>query len=103
MAIDHGDGTREVDLAIACRDDEATENEGWVSVRILVRDVQEFTIREKPNTTLQVLSEGLYIQKIDEGVGLEFGGALERPRTISLIDSPAFLSCFFQFTEADTS
>jgi len=77
------DGTRHVELTVACRDAEATENEGWVSVRVLVRNAQEFTVREQPNTTLQVLSEGLHIQTIDEGVGIEFGGALEPPRTKS--------------------
>jgi hypothetical protein len=48
-----------------------------------VRNAREFTVREQPNTTLQVLSEGLHIQPIDEGVGIEFGGALEPPRTKS--------------------
>ena len=75
------DGTRHVELLIASRDAEATENEGWVSVRILVRNAQEFVVREQTNTTLQVLSEGLHIQTIDDGVGIEFGGALEPPRT----------------------
>lgn len=77
------DGTRNVELAIACRDAEATENEGWVCVRILVRNAQEFAVREQANTTLQVLSEGLHLQTIDESVGVEFGGALPSPRTES--------------------
>lgn len=77
------EGTRNVEIEVACRDADSTENEGWVSVRILVRKVQEFTMREQANMTLQVLSEGLHIQATDAGVGLEFGGALESPLTTS--------------------
>lgn len=77
------DGSRDVELALACRDAEATENEGWVSVRILVRYAEEFTVREQANTTLQVLSEGIHLQAIDGSVAVEFGGALESPQTKS--------------------
>ena len=77
------DGSRAVELTLGCRDAEATENEGWVSVRILVRNVEEFTVREQPNTTLQVLSEGLHLQSIDGSITVEFGGALESPQSKS--------------------
>jgi len=77
------DGSRDVELTLACRDAEATENEGWVSVHILVRNAEEFTVQEQTNTTLQVLSEGLHLQAIDGSVALEFGGALESPQTKS--------------------
>ena len=77
------DGSRDVELTLTCRDAESTENEGWVSVRILVRNVEEFTVREQTNTTLQVLSEGLHLQAIDGSVAVEFGGALESPQTKS--------------------
>jgi hypothetical protein len=85
------DGTREVELAIACRDSQTSANEGWVTVRVLVRNVQEFSVMERPRTTLQVLPEGLHIRVIDEAVGVEFGGAIEAPESISqLRKSDAF-------------
>lgn len=71
------DGTRNVELEIACRDAHAHENDGWVSVRLLVRIALEFTIREQANLTLQVLSEGMQILQLDDAVGIVFGGALE--------------------------
>lgn len=84
-------GTQNVELEVACRDSEATEDEGWVSVRVRVRNAQEFTVREKSNTTLQVLSGGLHIQKLDDGVGIDFGGRWDPPQSIDeLRKSDAF-------------
>ncbi len=86
------DGTRNGELEVACRDSEATENGGWVSVRLLIRNVQEFTVRERSDTTLQVLSEGLHIRVANDGVGIEFGGTLEfMELTSDLRKSDAFI------------
>lgn len=82
VLLEYGeDGKRIVSLEIACRDAESTANEGWVSVRIRMQNVQDFTVRESPQTTLQVLSDGLHIQPMGAGVAIEFGGATEPPQT----------------------
>ena len=76
------DGTRELELVIACRDTETIVNEGWVSVRVLIRNANEFTMVEKPKTTLQVLSDGLQIQVFGDVVGIEFGGNIDAPYSL---------------------
>ena len=76
------DGTREVELDIACRDSETTVNEGWVSVRVVIRNATEFTLVENPKTTLQVLSDGLQIQVFGDVVGIEFGGNIDAPYSL---------------------
>lgn len=87
-----GDGTRNVELSIACRDAEASLNDGWVTVTILVEKVVEFSMREQPNSTLQVLSGGLNFLAIDDGVGIEFGGAVDCLKTrADLRKSEAFV------------
>lgn len=77
-----GEGTRYVELVIACRDSETTVNEGWVSVRVLIQNVNEFTFVEKPQTTLQVLSNGLQVQVFGDFVGVEFGGSVDGPYSL---------------------
>ena len=85
------DGSKHAEIVVACRDSEATVNEGWVAVSLIVRGVKEFRACEGPKTTLQVLSDGMHICVYDDIVGLEFGGAFEPPSSISeLRKSDAF-------------
>jgi hypothetical protein len=75
------DGTREIEIQIATRDSEATENEGWVCAQLFVKNVREFAIRENAKTTIQVLSQGIHIRKLGDAVGVEFGGAIDMPQS----------------------
>lgn len=75
-------GVRVVLIEIAARDSEAVENDGWASVRITMRNVAEFGVREGPRTPIQVLSQGIHLMTFDGLVGLEFGGAVDAPTGI---------------------
>ncbi|TWT29647.1 hypothetical protein [Blastopirellula retiformator] len=75
-------GERTVELLIATRDSMATENESWVAVRILVRQVSSLAICERPRTTLQVLSQGLHLLATGDQVGVEFGGFDDQPDSL---------------------
>jgi hypothetical protein len=72
---------RAVEIIVATRDSEQNENEGWVCVRITVHNVLEFGLRERPSSTLQVMSQGVHLRVFDDGVGVEFGGAIEAPQS----------------------
>lgn len=74
-------GTRKVEIQVATRDSEATENEGWVIVRMAIRDVTELAFREGPRTPIQVLSQGIHFLCLDNQVGVEFGGATDCPES----------------------
>lgn len=74
-------GTRIVEIQVATRDSEGTENEGWVVVRIVIRGVSEFGVREGPRTPIQVLSQGIHLLCLDNQVGVEFGGATNCPES----------------------
>jgi|GEM_PF-6773939 len=80
LQFDEG-GTRRVEVHIAARDSETDENEGWVCVRIVVRDVTNFGVREGPRTPIQVVSHGIHILCIENRVGVEFGGAIDCPES----------------------
>jgi len=75
-------GTRKVEIQVATRDSETTENEGWVIVQIAIRDVSEFAVREGPRTPIQVLSQGIHFLCLNNQVGVEFGGATDCPGSI---------------------
>lgn len=75
-------GTRIVVIVIATRDAEAVENDGWVSVRIEIRNVSEFSVRESPRTPIQVMSQGVHFVTFDGLVGMEFGGAVDAPASL---------------------
>lgn len=70
-------GKRHIELHVATRDSETDENEGWVCVRVVVRDVTEFAVRDSSRTPIQVLSDGIHILCVEDRVGVEFGGAHE--------------------------
>ena len=74
-------GTRKVEIQVATRDSEATENESWVIVRMAIRDVTELAFREGPRTPIQVLSQGIHFLCLDNQVGVEFGGATDCPES----------------------
>jgi hypothetical protein len=75
-------GTRNVEIYLSARDSETAENEGWVSVRVVVRNVSEFGVRESPRTPIQVLSQGMHLLSVENQVGVEFGGEIEPPQSI---------------------
>lgn len=80
-------GTRRVEVHVATRDSETDENEGWVCVHIVVRDVSEFRVRESPRTPIQVLSQGIHILCVENRVGVEFGGEIDRPESFESFHS----------------
>ena len=80
-------GTRTVEITVATRDSEATENEGWVVARSAIRDVTELACREGPRTPIQVLSQGIHFLCLDKQVGVEFGGATDCPESFESLRS----------------
>jgi len=78
-------GTRMIEIQVATRDSETIENEGWVIVRIAIRDVAEFAVREGSRTPIQVLSQGIHLLCLDNQVGVEFGGATDRPESFETL------------------
>lgn len=77
-----GRGEVDLEVELSSRDAETTEDEGWVCVRICVRNVREFGIREGEKTTNRVLSQGVHIQKFSSHIAIEFGGQVESPLTL---------------------
>ncbi|RCS44188.1 hypothetical protein DTL42_17915 [Bremerella cremea] len=80
-------GTRSVEVHVAIRDSETDENEGWVCVRIVVRGVSDFGVRESSRTPIQVLSQGIHLLCVANRVGIEFGGAIDRPESFEAFHS----------------
>jgi hypothetical protein len=80
-------GTKFVEMIVATRDSESDVNDGWVCVRIVVQDVYEFGVRESERTTIQVLSQGVHVLLEGNRVGVEFGGAVDRPASIESFHS----------------
>lgn len=92
ITLEYTGKTRHAEIRVACRDSASTRTEGWVCVRVVVRDIREFSVRERYRTSLQVLSQGIQIRTFGDSVGIEFGGALEPPSTIEdLMLSDAFV------------
>lgn len=75
-------GVVDLEVDLSCRDAETTDDEGWVCVRICVRNVREFGIREGARTTNRVLSQGIHIQESNSQFAIEFGGQVEPPLTL---------------------
>jgi hypothetical protein len=66
-------------IAIAVRDVEGSENQGWVWVRFEIEDVTELCLTEKHNLTYTVLSEALHIGFFEGSTFLDFGTLLDLP------------------------
>ena len=76
-------GTRELEVRLAARDSMVHEDEGWTSIAISLEDVCEMKVfDERQKASLQVISDGIHILNLDNGIGLEFGGAYEPPHSL---------------------
>lgn len=88
------DGERILIVSLGARD--ATENQvgGWVSVTMRFDNVIELNIREHPNQTLQVLSNGLHLSWFGPTLGVDFGSLVDIPKSLpELQTSECFAVC----------
>lgn len=68
--------TLELGIQIETRDAECDENNGWVRVDLTMHNVIEMAVREQRDSTIQVLSHGVNIIKVEGFLALEFGGEI---------------------------
>jgi hypothetical protein len=86
------DGTQRMDISISVRDAEAIDKHSWVCVVLFVDCISEMSVRDRPRTTIQVISDGIHIAMYDKQIGMEFGGAFEEPKNIEeLRDSDVYV------------
>lgn len=78
-------GQRAVSVKVVARDVEGIENDGWVSVSLILVEASDFCFADKLNTTAQVLSQGIHICWFDEFVGIELGDFCDAPNSLEEI------------------
>lgn len=83
-------GKRRVVAWVATRDSQATEDDGWVCVRLTILGAQEYRFREAKNTSAQVLSHGIHVCWFDGVVGVDFGHFVDPPNSLAELLSSEF-------------
>ena len=68
-----------VSLMLSARDVETPENDGWVDVLLRIEGVTEFRFADSQKASYQVLSDGLKILPIREGLFFDLGFFDELP------------------------
>jgi hypothetical protein len=81
------DGSKEATLTIATRDSLTHDDEGWVSVDLVVLQITEMMVQEQVKTTMSVLSQGIHICWLNDVLAIEFGGNCDSPRTMEELRS----------------
>lgn len=76
-------GTREIEIRLSARDSKLYENEDWTCVAISIEDVCEIKVfDERQTASLQVISDGIHLLHLENGIGIEFGGAYAPPHSL---------------------
>jgi hypothetical protein len=85
-------GKRSVTVWIATRDAKETTNNGWVCVRLVVSQVQDFCFAEAANTTAAVFSNGVHVCWFAGIVGLDFSHFVDPPESITELKTSKFFA-----------
>ena len=83
-------GERSVTVWVAARDAKQTANEGWVCVRLVISQAQDFCFADAANTTAVVISNGVHICWFDGVVALDFGHFVDPPDNLAELKTSKF-------------
>jgi hypothetical protein len=72
-------GQRNISVWIATRDAQESQNDGWVCVRLVMSQVEDFCFSDAAKFTAQVLSQGIHICWFEKSVGIDFGHYIDQP------------------------
>jgi hypothetical protein len=72
-------GQRNISILIATRDAQESQNNGWVCVRLVMSQVEDFCFSDAAKFTAQVLSQGIHICWFEKNVGIDFGHYVDQP------------------------
>ena len=69
-----------IKIIISAKDNESSQNNGWVNVNIEIDKVTEFNFRESAKESYQVLSSGLHILELTGLFYFDFGFYVDAPQ-----------------------
>jgi hypothetical protein len=79
-----------VKVTISSRDRETRNDDGWVNVIIEVQDVSELRMTENQKESYQVLSNGIYVVKMNDLFYIEFGSCIDEPSDVDEVRQSRF-------------
>ena len=85
-------GERSATVWIATRDAKETTNSGWVCVRLVISQVQDFCFSDAANTTAAVFSNGVHVCWFGGIIGLDFSHFVNPPESVAELKSSRFFA-----------
>ena len=76
-------GQRQIETRIAARDNAEPANDGWVCVRLVLKNVRDYCFADSANTTAVVVSNGLHVSTFGDIRAVDFGYLLDPPESLS--------------------
>lgn len=74
-------GQRQIETRIAARDNESA-GDGWVCVRLILKDVRDYCFADSANTTAAVISNGLHVSTFGDVRAIDFGYFVDPPESL---------------------
>lgn len=75
-------GSRRICIYVGTRDTSVPENEGWVTVCLIIDQVSDFCFADVAKETIAVLSAGIHISWFGPLVGIDLGHFVDPPESV---------------------